>query len=143
MYVIEVDFATPQYDETIRLRHKLLREPLGMEFKVKDLEKEYEDIHLACYNHQAQLVGCLVFVPLKDGEIKMRQVAVVESVQKQGIGTAMVKASEAYAKKHNFKKIVLNARDVAIPFYKKLAYKKVGKEFIEVGIKHFKMEKEL
>ncbi len=143
MYVIEIEFATPQYDETVRLRDKILRKPLNLEFEAKDLAQEYADAHLACYDEYNNLLGCCVLSPKEKGQLKMRQVAVDEPFQRKGIGRLLVDATEAYAKQNDFKEIVLNARDVAIPFYEKQAYKKVGKPFTEVSIKHYKMTKKL
>jgi len=138
-----VDFGTPAYDETVRLRRDILRIPLGLEFYVKDLKLEYNQYHLAGYDQSGNLVGCLVLKPLPDGAIKMRQVAVREDVQKKGIGQLMVAASEAISRKLNFQEMELNARKNAVPFYKKLNYKTSGKEFMEIEIPHFKMVKTL
>ncbi len=136
-----IEFATPEYDMTIQLRNLILRIPLGLEFKVEDLAKEYSDIHLAYYNDYHQLTGCLVLTKINSSVLKMRQVAVLEDAQGKGIGTELVLASELLAKEQNYNKIVLNARDVSLPFYHKLNYQKIGESFIEVGIKHYKMEK--
>lgn len=139
----EIAFATPAYDETIRLRMDILRTPLGLGFSVADLEKEYQYYHLAAYSPRQKMLGCLVLVPLEEGRVKMIQVAVREEVQGQGIGRLLVWASERFAQKHGFTEMVLNAREVATPFYEKLQYEKIGEPFEEVGIPHFKMSKAL
>ena len=143
MHILQIEFATPQYDEMIQMRDRILRAPLNLEFSVKDLSEEYKDVHFGCYNEQAQLLGCCVLVDEGKGNLKMRQVAVDTPFQKSGVGKLLVEATEKYGQLNNFKKIVLNARKSAVPFYTKLAYKKNGKEFEEVGIPHFKMEKKL
>ena len=142
-YVLPVEFGTPEFDETIRLRDKILRKPLNMEFTVEQISSEYDQIHLVCYNDRVEIVGCLVLKHISDTHIKMRQVAVDDVLQKSGVGTKLVAASEIYAKSRGYEIMELNARDVAIPFYQKLKYKKVGKAFEEVGIKHYRMEKKL
>ena len=142
-YVLPVEFGTPEFDETIRLRDKILRKPLNMEFTVEQISEEHDQIHLACYNERVEIVGCLVLKRIDESNIKMRQVAVDNDIQKAGVGTKLVQASEVFAKSEGFKIMELNARDVAIPFYQKLKYKKVGKQFEEVGIKHYRMEKKL
>lgn len=138
-----VDFGTPAYDETVRLRRDILRIPLNLEFYVKDLSQEYDQFHLAGYNLSGDLVACLVLKSLPQGEVKMRQVAVRADLQKKGIGQLMVIASEEISRNLGFKKMVLNARKTAVPFYKKQKYKTSGKEFMEVEIPHFKMVKNL
>ncbi len=143
MHILQAEFATPHYDEMIRLRDRILRAPLGLAFTIKDLSVEYQYVHLGCYDDQSKLLGCCVLVDKGNGDLKMRQVAVDFPSQKMGVGTLLVEATEQYAQLNDFKKIVLSARKTAVPFYAKLAYKKRGKEFLEVGIPHFKMEKKL
>ena len=143
MNIIEVDFATPEYDETVRLRYKILRAPLNLDFSAEELAKEYMDIHLAAYDDAWILRGCLVLTPKSEKVIKMRQVVVDFDKQKQGIGQAMVKKSEVVAQNRGFESMELNARDTAVPFYEKLGYHTEGAMFEEVSIAHFKMVKNL
>lgn len=138
-----VDFGTPAYDETVRLRRDILRIPLGLEFYVEDLALEYDQYHLAGYDQSGDLVACLVLNSLPKGAIKMRQVAVRAALQNKGIGQLIVAASEDLSRTLGFKKMVLHARKTAVPFYKKLTYKISSKEFLEVEIPHFKMVKNL
>jgi predicted GNAT family N-acyltransferase len=143
MNIIIVDFATPEYDETVRLRYKILREPLGLDFTEEQLSAEFSDIHLAAYDEHWILRGCLVLTPKSEKVLKMRQVAVDSAVQSKGIGSLLVKASEAYARSSGYEKMELNARDTAVPFYEKLNYTTDGDMFVEVSIPHFKMIKNL
>ena len=142
-YVLPVEFGTPEFDSTVRLRDKILRKPLNLEFTVDQISDEHDQTHLACYNERVEIVGCLVLKKVNKTNIKMRQVAVDDDSQGEGVGTRLVEAGEVYAKENGFKVMELHARDVAIPFYQKLKYKKVGKQFEEVGIKHYRMEKKL
>ena len=143
MNIIQVEFATPEYDETVALRYKILREPLGLEFTEEQLALEYADFHLAAYSEAWILRGCLVLTPKNDKVLKMRQVAVGIESQSKGIGTLLVQTSEVFAHARGYETIELNARDTAIHFYEKLNYQKVGEAFIEVNIPHFKMIKKL
>jgi predicted GNAT family N-acyltransferase len=143
MTILNIEFATPEYDETVQLRDKILRRPLGLAFSEEQLAEEYADFHLAAYTNDWILRGCLVLTP-KDGKtLKMRQVAVDEAVQKTGIGQQLVAASEVLGRIRGFDIMELNARETAVPFYQKLNYSIVGERFEEVGIPHFKMTKKL
>lgn len=142
MIVVPVAFATPDFDRLLNLRNEILRIPLGLEFKVEDIIQEYDQIHLAAFEED-QLLGCLSFKIIDDSTVKMRQVAIDQDHQGKGIGTHLVAASEAWATNNNYQKITLHARDVAVPFYEKLDYTKVGELFTEVGIDHYRMEKTL
>jgi predicted GNAT family N-acyltransferase len=137
------EFGTPAYDESVRLRYDILREPLGMVFYAEDLEKEYDQTHIGYYDENGVMVGCLILQDYGDGNAKMRQVAVAKHLQGKGIGKRMVAFSEVFARQNGFTKIILHARDTACPFYEKLGYQQVGEQFNEVDIPHFKMEKVL
>jgi len=141
MHLRFIEFATPAFDEALSLRNDILRIPLNLEFNSEDIQEEWNSHHLAYYDDDAQLAGCLTLVPYAKGQLKMRQVAVREDRQRQGIGQALVVASEEFCKDTHYKKIVLHARKTAVPFYEKLGYKKEGKKFKEVGIEHYKMSK--
>lgn len=139
-----IDFATPEYDQAVSLRYKVLREPLGMTFNAEDLAKEYDSLHLAMFNNiTGKIEGTLMLSPIGRTTVQMRQVAVDPSLQKTGIGSLMVQISESKAKNEGFNKMVLHARDVAIPFYEKLGYLAEGETYIEVGIPHKTMYKDL
>jgi len=134
---VEIEFLSPLYDLSIALRDKILRD-----FNIDELSKEDSDYHLGIL-HEGDLIACLVLTPKSKSIIKMRQVAVLESFQGQGIGRILVAYSESFSKAKGYDKIVLNARENAIPFYKKMAYSAEGDFFEEVTIIHQKMNKNL
>jgi predicted GNAT family N-acyltransferase len=143
MTILNIEFATPEYDETVQLRDKILRRPLGLVFLEEQLAEEFADFHLAAYTDNWLLRGCLVLTPKDDKTLKMRQVVVDEVFQKTGIGQQLVAASEALGRVRGFDIMELNARETAVPFYQKLNYTIVGERFEEVGIPHLKMTKKL
>jgi len=143
MFILQVAFGTPEFDEMLALRYKVLREPLGLDFTAEQIAAEFDSIHLACYDAEWGLHGCLTLLPLGDGEVKMRQVVVAERSQRQGIGKMLVDAAEDLARRRGFTRMVLHARETAVPFYKKLGYFAAGELFFEVGIPHFEMQKDL
>ena len=108
----------------------------------EQLEKEVFDIHIACFIGN-NLVGCLILSPIDDVTIKMRQVAVDENYQGKQIGKTIVKYSEEFAIRNGIKKITLHAREVVVLFYLKLGYKIIGEQFTEIGLPHYKIEKDL
>ena len=141
--ICQIPFATPAFDELLALRDRILRKPLKLEFNIIDIEEEFDQVHLAIYDPLCQLMGCLTFHILDDSVLKMRQVAIDKPFQRKGVGSLLVQEAENWALTNGYTQIVLNARDISLDFYKKLGYKKVGRAFTEVGIKHYKMEKEL
>jgi GNAT superfamily N-acetyltransferase len=137
-----INHGTPEYDETVKLRDRVLRKPLGLVFTPEQLAAEDSDFHLAYYENGV-LLGCLVLVPHNNGTIQMRQVAVDDSFQNKGIGKKLVIHSETFAKEKGFHLMWCHARDIAVVFYKKQDYHTTGDMFEEVTIPHFRMEKKL
>lgn len=139
--ILEIEFGTPLYDASVRLRDQILRKPLKLEFTPEQLAAEYDSFHFAYLNEKYEILACLIMKPEDKDTVRMRQVAVNNSFQRKGIGTEMVHYVEKWSAERGFTRIILHARDQAIPFYTRLEYTKKGKKFKEVGIDHYKMEK--
>lgn len=137
-----VEHGSSEYWDTVALRDRVLRKPLGLEFTQQELLAEDGQWHLALFAGD-QVMACLVLVPLDGGEVKMRQVAVDPDAQGQGLGRRLVEGSERLSRERGFGLMTLHARETAIPFYERLGYAVVGEPFTEVGIPHRKMKKEL
>jgi len=139
----EYQFATPHYALSVALRDKILRAPLGLVFNEEQLSEEWKDIHIGGFNAAGKLCACLVLSPIDEQKIKMRQVAVNDELQGQGIGTALVRFAENVLIRKGYSELVLSARTPAVVFYERMDYERVGDEFEEVGIPHYKMRKKL
>ncbi len=142
MEIRSVKFDSKEYRKTISLRDKILRKPLGMVFTPEFLAREVEDFHLAGYNY-GKLVCCLVLSPLNQTEIQMRQVAVEEGFQRQGLGKQITKYSEEFVRDKGFTLMKVHARDIAVDFYLNMDYQIIDEAFTEVGIVHRRMIKQL
>src|SRR5829696_3781914 len=103
----QIEWGSAAYEASVALRRKVLRAPLGLDFTTHELESEQADFHLACYEN-GELVACLVLVPQEDGVIKMRQVAVAESVQRLGIGRVLTAFAEEFARDRGFRTVTLH-----------------------------------
>jgi GNAT superfamily N-acetyltransferase len=137
----ELEFATPEYDEYIAFRYKYLRQPLQLEFDVEQIEEEYTYKHFAAYHNLDGMIASLMLVPLEYDIWQMKQVAVAEHWQEKGVGSFLVRYIEQWIKANGGKKIILHARDLAMPFYSKMDYQTIGAPFNEVSIMHYHMEK--
>jgi predicted GNAT family N-acyltransferase len=141
--VNEIAFNSKEQKQSVELRYRVLREPLGLQFNPEDLEKEFADFHIAAFHNQ-QVVGILLLLPALDSKaIKMRQVAVDFEYQNLGVGKKMVQFAEVFALQKGFESMVLHARETAVPFYLSAGYTISGEPFTEVGIPHKKMIKTL
>ncbi len=140
-----LDFNSDEHQMSIEIRRQTLRLPLGLNFTIDELENEVDQFHFAVFNGE-DMLGVLLLKQAVNGSfetLKMRQVAVLESVQGRGVGQYMVHFAEQWARSVNCRLIELHARQTAVNFYLKMSYNLIGDEFQEVGIPHFKMLKYL
>lgn len=142
MQIKQIKYQSPEYEQSVILRDKILRNPLGMVFTDEFLKQDAKEFIIGLFE-QNQIKAVLHLKPLSDTVLKMRQVAVDENLQGKGYGSKLVLYSEEFAVGKNYKKIVLHARETAVRFYQKLNYEIIGERFYEIGISHFKMEKRL
>lgn len=132
----------PDYLKVLALRQKVLRAPLGMNLYDEDLSREIDE-HIFIYKENEAIKGCLLLAPFAVQKGKLRQMAVSEEEQGKGIGAALIRFAEEFARSKQYKTLELHARISALPFYEKLGYETIGAQFTEVGIPHVKMIKQL
>lgn len=137
-----IEHNSVEYHQMVQLRMQLLRKPLGLSFTSEELASEAKDI-LIGYFDDDKLEGCCILTPETEDTIRLRQMAVLGSLQGKGIGKAILQFAENIARDKGFKKMIMHARNTAIGFYEKLGYQTIGEEFIEVTIPHYTMEKKL
>jgi predicted GNAT family N-acyltransferase len=137
-----IDHGTREYQQMVHLRSEMLRKPLGLSFTEEELEKEKDDILMGAFEDD-RLLGCCLLTPMDAGTIRLRQMAVPNSMQGKGVGRALMIFAENIARDLGYRKLCMHARKTAVGFYQKLGYSISGDEFMEVTIPHYIMEKAL
>ncbi|MFJ7729323.1 GNAT family N-acetyltransferase [Neobacillus sp. NPDC097160] len=104
---------------------------------------QYEDeaTHFVMYQDDTP-VGAGRF-RVVDGYGKVERICVMEEARKTGAGKSIMRAIEGYADSQGLHKLKLNAQTQAIPFYAGLGYEVVSEEFLDAGIPHKTMIKEV
>ena len=136
----EYDWGSDEYGQALILRNRLLRRPLGMCLYDEALSVEKDFLHFGAFQ-EGKLIATLLLVPEADAIYRMKQVAVEETFQRQGIGLGLLQFCEATLQEKGAAGIVLHARKTAEPFYVKAGYLPKGTAFTEVKIPHQAMEK--
>lgn len=122
----------PHYEETVRLRQCILRDPLGL---VLDTRDDVKRIFLVALE-DGRAVGTVAL----EGH-RLRAMAVDD--RGRGIGRRLVARLEHEARARGVERIELHARMTARGFYERLGYAAEGETFIEVTIPHVLMWKHL
>ncbi len=108
-------------------------------------EIEYDDRDALCQHVLIRVDGR----PAATGRIdiekqgKVGRVAVLSSLRQHNLGRQVMDALEQIARDAELPKIWFHAQTSAVGFYQKLGYKIIGSEFLEAGIVHQKMEKNI
>ena len=137
----EIAHKSPEWTDAVRLREKILREPLGSIFTDQELEEEKYHFQIVGFLDDA-IIATAVLVPEGD-EMKMQRVVVTENLRSLNIGSEMMNFCENFASNKNFTVMYCHARDSAVNFYMKNGYTGIGDYFDEDGIPHLKMRKKL
>jgi GNAT superfamily N-acetyltransferase len=144
-----IAYNSTEYRQMVQLRDKLLRAPLGLDFSIAYLRRERFDTLIGYFEagkhgEKDFLVGCCMLSRCKDKTmLQLRQMAVSEEFQGRGIGTRLLMFTEDKARKSGFYTLMMHARITAVKFYERLGYETCGPVFLEVGLPHREMRKNL
>jgi predicted GNAT family N-acyltransferase len=82
-------------------------------------------------------------IPIGTGRMqpdgRIGRLSVLKQWRGQGVGTRMLEALVASARKRGFKKVYLHAQVQVIPFYERRGFARDGAEFLEAGMSHVTM----
>jgi GNAT superfamily N-acetyltransferase len=141
MITIKHPSTAQEWELYYDLRYRILREPLGKERGSEKNEGDANAIHFSLFDgKQIQAVARLD--GLEDGICQARFVAVETHSQGKGYGRLIMEALETKAAELGYSKMILHARDYALPFYEKIGYDLIGPSYKLFGVlQHFQMEK--
>jgi len=137
-----IEHGGPEYELTVALRDRVLRQPIGLRFTAEQLAAESNCIHIAAAAGD-RMVACCIISPKQNGWFQIRQVAVDFDFQRLGFGRQLIEFAHGQIVLAGGTKVFCHSRDVAIPFYGKLGYQPLGEYFEEISIQHIRMEKQL
>jgi len=140
-----IEPSTPdEFEKYYALRYEILRKPWGQPPTSTQDEWENISVHVLMLdkNEEAIAAGRLQMNNPEEGQI--RSMAVRTDLQGKGLGSQVIDYIEQKAKEKKIKKIVLDARENAVRFYKRHGYKITADSYLLFGtIPHFRMEKKL
>lgn len=103
---------------------------------------EAEAVHFVCYDKEGTAIGAARLRLFSDYG-KLERICVLQAYRGQNIGKAIIRKMEDKIRQENIWQATLNAQTHAIDFYKKIGYEVVSQPFMDAGIPHVTMEKQL
>ncbi len=142
-----MEIRTPQtsaeWEQYFDLRYRILREPLGKERGSERNEGDETGVHFALFE-QGTIVGVARLDKVDHEICQVRFVAIEDNIQGKGYGKKLMNEVEQEGKRIGHKKMILHARDYALPFYEKLNYTLIGASYKLFDVlQHFEMHKNL
>lgn len=142
-----MEIRTPQtaaeWDKYYDLRYRILREPLGKERGSERNDGDEAGIHFAVFDGES-ILAIARLDRVDDTVCQVRFVAVETTIQGKGLGKKIMDAVEKRGTEKGYSKLILHARDYALPFYEKLGYTLLGPSYKLFDVlQHFEMEKQL
>ena len=126
-----IDRSVPGYTSSLRL--------------IENLSRKYFIEGTHCYDLGCSLgassMSLMKAIGKREGQI--RYMAVSNTIQRKGLGSAIVSELETIAREKGIQEMVLNARENAISFYLSMGYKETGPYESDTSIPHITMRKKL
>jgi predicted GNAT family N-acyltransferase len=143
MIEVKVPESQKDWEAYYDLRYRILREPLGKERGSERNEGDETGNHFALAENNV-LIAVARLDHVDETVCQARFVAVESHLQGKGYGRKIMTALENEARNLGYQKLILHARDYALPFYEKLGYTLIGPSYKLFDIlQHFEMFKVL
>lgn len=132
-----------EWDAYYQLRWEVLRKPWN---QPKGSEKDIAEdqfYHVAAFDNN-QLIGVGCFLMINELEAQIRFMGIDAIAQRKGVGVSLMNALEVEAFGRGVTKVVLHARELAVPFYEYCGYTMNEKSYLLYdSIQHYLMSKEI
>jgi len=99
-------------------------------------------VHFVAYDRELPIGAGRIREP-EPGIAKVERVCILPNYRGKHLGNLMMEKMESYAKETGLTSVKLNAQSYAVPFYEKLRYEITSPEFMDAGIPHRAMKKDL
>lgn len=126
-------------DQLVPLRTSVFVEEQNVPLELELDDEDATATHFLAVDARGLAVGCARLLP--SGQIG--RMAVLATFRGRGIGTGLLAAAEAEALQQRMSRVFLHAQTHAIPFYARNGYTVCSGEFMDAGIPHRSMEKQL
>lgn len=137
--------GSPEYEASLDLRRRYLREPLGLELTPADTQGEDAQRHFGLFDDQGRLAASVIGMPLDSAgtSCRIRQMVVDADQRGRGLGRQLLLGAEEHLAAAGGKECLLYARIEAAGFYRACGYELTGETVELIGMPHHAMRKPL
>ncbi|MGE7916591.1 GNAT family N-acetyltransferase [Lysinibacillus xylanilyticus] len=142
MYNVKIVETTQEHDDAITVRKKVFVEEQGVPLHLECDAEDASATHFIMYEGN-EPVGAARLRSIENDAAKIERVCILQDQRGKKLGALIMKEMEKHAISIHMKKLKLHAQSYAIPFYEKLGYSVTSPEFMDAGIPHRAMEKNI
>jgi predicted GNAT family N-acyltransferase len=140
---VEVRLARdePEVEAAQALRLRVFSDEQGVARDAELDGLDPEATHIVAIRRGAVVGTCRLRFPR--GRCKLERMVVDSSLRRTGIGVALIEGAEREALRHGATEVVLHAQRQSEAFYAACGFEAEGETFLEEGIQHVLMRKQL
>lgn len=142
MQKVKIVESPVEREQAFDIRRKVFVDEQGVPLHVEMDEFDDAAVHFIGYNLEQPIAAARI----RETELgigKVERVCVLPEFRGQHVGVLLMSEMEEHARAAGFFTLKLNSQSYAIPFYEKLGYEVNSPEFLDAGIPHRAMIKNL
>lgn len=146
----EYHFCAPEtedhWNQMLDLRYEVLRKPWNEPRGSEKANDDDQSLHFIILSNENIVLGCCRCHFISETEAQLRFMAINPDYQRQKLGNQLVNHIEHSVKEAHpaIRKIILHARETAVPFYIAMGYDIIEESYLLFGvIQHYLMEKKI
>lgn len=140
-WTIQTVSTSQELTDAFSVRHQVFVIEQGVSAELERDQEDQNATHFVLYDQGVPSgAGRIRFI---DTYAKVERVCILKRLRGTGAGTALMQAIQEEVRRHGVSKMRLNAQLQASDFYTQLNYQVCSDEFMDAGIPHVTMEKEL
>ena len=136
------DLESDIYKQALAIRREVFVDEQGvsLEEEIDDLEDQTN--HIVLFRQEDPIAVARIY-DLGGSVYKVQRVATLKKYRGQGFGAKLMHEIELKISELGGHQITLGGQNTALPFYEKLGYTVQGDEFMDAGIPHHTMVKNI
>lgn len=131
-----------EYQDALAIRRRVFIEEQGVPPHLELDEFEQEAVHFVVYEED-KAIGAGRFRKYEDHVAKVERICILPEFRGRQLGNLLMDEIEKVAGRQDYTSVRLNSQSNAIPFYEKRGYTITSPEFMDAGIPHRVMNKQL
>ena len=142
-FMTTTDISSSTYLDSLTIRKEVFIEEQNVDEALEIDDLEDKTLHIVGYEGETPICTARL-LKKNDGSVKVQRVAVLSASRNLGIGRLLLEQIEKIAKDQmNGSRLVLDSQDHAISFYEKEGFEVEGGGFLDAGIPHHFMKKNI